>query len=463
VNSATFHAKKRTLLAVAAGALALATLASPGSRLSAQDVPPDLRIATAETVEPSHPIAPEQSIDLSADVNPPLPVAATDPGIDSVPATSIDSGIPRRFHYLLRLAVRTVYDDNINVSHDNRISDFYTSIEPSVMVGFGDTDARVENYIRLDYLPAIFLFAEHSENNSVQHVARLDGQYRINRLTLNLSQMVQIMDGVDVQTQDTGGGLGQQVNLDVAGRTRFNVYTTHLNAAYYVTGKTFLSAGADYTNTHYSSLISSEVFSANFFLNYNYSPKFVIGLGGTGGFDRVDAPNPDQTFEQVNVRLSYQATGKIDFAASAGVEFRQFEGDLRDQYVSPVFEIGLNYAPFDGTKISLTANRRTLNSAVLSAQDYAVTNISIGVQQRMLQRFYLGVNAGYENSDYFSTVGAAGASRDDNYFFVQPSLAVRMTRFWTVGAYYLHRVNDSSFDAFSFHDNQVGLRTSFTF
>src|SRR5205085_1971660 len=245
-----------------------------------------------------------------------------------------------------------------------------------------------ENYIRLDYLPAVFLFADHDENNSVQHVVRLDGQYRINRLTLNLSQMVQIMDGVDVQTQNTAGGLDQQVNLDVAGRTRFNIYSTHLNAAYYVTGKTFLSGGADYTATHYSALISSEVISGNFFVNYNYSQKIVVGVGGVAGYDRVDAPNPDQNFQQANVRLSYQATGKLDFAASAGVEFRHFEGDIRDQYVSPVFEIGVNYVPFDGTKISLTANRRTLNSAVLVGQDYSVTNVSVGIQQRMLQRLF---------------------------------------------------------------------------
>jgi hypothetical protein len=297
----------------------------------------------------------------------------------------------------------------------------------------------------------------------VQHVGRLDGQYRINRLTLNLSQMVQIMDGVDVQAQDTAGGLDQQVNLDVAGRTRFNIYTTHFNAAYYVTGKTFLSAGADYTATHYTSLISSEVFTGNFFVNYNYSPKFVIGVGGTAGVNWIDDPNPDQTFQQANVRVSYQATGKIDFAGTAGVEFRQFEGDMRDEHISPVFEMRLGYAPFDGTKITLSANSRMLNSAVLAAQNYAVTNLTIGVQQRFLQRFFFGVNAGYETSDYFSTVGSTAPERDDDYFFVQPSIGVRVTRFWTVGAYYLRRQNSSSFDAFSFHDNQFGLRSTLEF
>jgi len=453
VNPAFLQAK-RTLLAVAA--IAFLCAFSPAK---AQDA----LVASVTTTEPNSEIAPEQSIDLTSDVNPPLPVASTDPSVQNAPTTNADMGVPRRFHYHLQLSMRAVYDDNINLLHTNQISDFYTSIEPALMLGFGDTEARSENYIRLDYIPAIFLFADHSENNSVQHVIRLEGQYHASRLTLSLSQTVQHMDGVDLQTQNTSGGLDQQVNLDVAGRTQYDIYNTHLNAAYYVTGKTFLSAGVDYTNNHYSDLISSQVITGNFFVNYNYSPKVVIGLGGTFGHDEVDEPNPDQNFEQANLRVSYQATGKIDFAGSVGVEFRHFEGDMIDTHVSPIFEIGVNYTPFDGTKISLTANRHIYNSAVLVDQNYTMMNISGGIQQRLLQRVFLGFNGGYETSNYFSTTGSTGPSREDDYFFVEPSIAVSITRFWTVGAYYLHRVNNSSFDAFGFDDNQVGIRSTLEF
>src|SRR6476469_3162180 len=432
----------RLVLAVSAIALIL----SPVSSIRAQEA----LVASASPTQPDTTIAPEQSIDLTSDINPPLPVASTDPALKTTPASAVDSGIPRRFHYQFGLAVRAVYDDNINLYPTNPISDFYTSIEPSLMLGFGDTVERSETYLRFDYLPAIFIFADHDENNSVQHVIRLDGQYRASRLTLSLSQMVQIMDGVDVQGVNSEGGLDQQVNLDIAGRTRYDIYSTHLNIAYYVTGKTFLSAGAEYTRNYYPSLISSELFSANFFVNYNYSPKVVVGLGGTFGQDHVDEPNPDQDFEQINLRFSYQATGKIDFAASAGVEFRHFKGDMRDQYTAPVFEIGMNYTPFDGTKISLTANSRIENSAVLASQNYLITNITAGIQQRMFQRVFLSFNGGYEHSDYFSTTGSSGPSRKDDYFFVQPSIAVSVTRFWTVGAY-------------DFHDNLFGIRITFQF
>src|SRR5207253_819642 len=165
-------------------------------------------------------------------------------------------------------------------------------------------------------------------------------------------------------------------------------------------GKTFLSSGVDLLVTEYdsASLFSSQMFSGNLFINYHYSEKIVIGVGGTGGYDLVDAPNPNQTSEQANVRASYQATGKISLNASGGVEFRQFENNSRGQYVSPVFELSGTYEPFDGTSLTVNGSRRTFNSGVLAGQDFAATTISAGLRQRLVQRFYFGISAGYQNS-----------------------------------------------------------------
>jgi hypothetical protein len=91
VNSAILHTKGS--LVAAAGALFVLFLFS--SRVFAQEA----LLATAETTTTTPAaIAPEQSVDLTTDLNPPLPVASTDPATESVPATSVDSGIPRRFH-----------------------------------------------------------------------------------------------------------------------------------------------------------------------------------------------------------------------------------------------------------------------------------------------------------------------------------------------------------------------------
>lgn len=434
-------------------ALALAGAGSARSEREAAETP-FMVSAEASPLPPAQgPLYPESNSDVA----------------QNIPVTSdySISAVPRRFQYAFRLNMRAVYDDNIFLRHRGRIGDFYFAFEPGVTLGFGDIVGKDQNYVRLDYAPSLFIYGDNSEANGLQHLIRLDGQYRFGHLTATLTQEVQILEGAS-QSANLGStsnpNTGPAFNLDAGGNTQVNIYNTQANLSYDLTGKTFLSGGLTFTAYDYESLISSEMLSGNLFVNYNYSPKLIVGLGGTAGYNWVDGTNPDQSFEQINVRATYQATGKLSLNASGGVEFRQFEDDLRGgAYVSPVYEIGVTYQPFDGTTINLHGSRRTLNSAVLLAQDYASTNITFSARQRFLHRTYLGFTAGYENSDYFGTVDLVDSSRSDNYFFLQASVDVTITRFWTAGVYYLHRQNDSSSENFSFYDNQFGLRTSLTF
>lgn len=404
--------------------------------------------------------APVDSAAPSVELNP-----ASDSNLHSVTTGQGNevSAEPRRFQYGLRLSIRGVYDDNIEISQSNRVSDYYVAIEPGVTVGFGDIVGHQDNYLRLDYVPSIILFLDHTDNDAVQHLFHLEGHHRFSHLDLTLGQDIQILDGADLGTAAQVTTPDSHVNLDVSARTRLNIYTTHLGASYDLTGKTFLSSALAYAVSDYHSLISSEVLTGNLFINYNYSDKLVVGVGGTGGFDMVDDPNPNQTFEQANARVTYRATGKVSLNASGGVEFRQFEDSSRGQYISPVFEIGAAFQPFDGTNLSLSVNRRTLNSAVFAGQDFASTNVTASARQRLLSKFSVGLAVGYENSNYFSAVSGVNASRNDNYYFAEPSVDVSITRFWTFGAYYLHRQNESSFNSFSFYDNQVGVRAALAF
>ena len=133
----------------------------------------------------------------------------------SAPIGNEVSSEPRRFQYGLRLTVRGVYDDNINISQTNKISDFYVAIEPAITAGFGDITGHEDNYIRLDYIPSIQLFVDHSENDAVQHRIHLGGQHRFGRLTLTLGEDAGILDGTDLGTTTDATTPGGQVNLDV--------------------------------------------------------------------------------------------------------------------------------------------------------------------------------------------------------------------------------------------------------
>ncbi len=375
-------------------------------------------------------------------------------------ATQEESPVPRRIRYNVTLVLRGVYDDNINISQSDRKADFYTAIEPTITFGIGETD---NNFLTLTYAPNAYLFADHSENNALQHLVTFTGQHRFPRLTLSLRQDIQLLDGTGLDTPTGTGTTFTRTNLDVAGRTRLNIYGTHLDANYSLTGKTFLTAGLDYSISDYVSLLSSSVLSGNLYLNYTYSPKLAIGAGFTGGYDTIDSPSEDQTFEQINLRASYELTGKVSASFSVGVEFRQaIEREGRNNG-SPVSDGTLFYQPFDGTSVAITLSRRTLNSATLAGQDYHSTSVIISARQRFLQRLFFGLTGGYENSSYFSTGNKIDSRRTDDYYFLQASLDFNLTRFWTAGLYYFYRESNSSLDLFGFYDNQLGLRTSFAF
>lgn len=373
------------------------------------------------------------------------------------------SSAPRRFHYKLDAVVRESYDDNINLTKSGKTSDWYTSIEPKLTLGFGDIDQRDENFIRLDYSPNPLLFLNHSENNAFQQAVFLEGQHRFDRLQLRLSEDIQIIDSTDIGYRTSLDQANSGVNLDVSGRTRLDTFATSLTANYDLSTKTFLSLSAIDNILKYltSGLLDSQTLTGTMYLNYRYSDKLVIGLGGGGGQENVDPPTPDQSFEQANARVVYTIRGKVQFSAAGGIEVRQFNG-ARGSYVSPQAEAAATYLPFPGTELRLNARRSTQSSAALAGQDYSSTAIDLTLRQRLFSRFVLGVAVGYENASYFDALTTANATRDDNYYYFAPSLDALVTRFWSIGGYYLRRQNDSA-TGFGFRDNQIGVRTAVAF
>src|SRR5256886_6151469 len=363
----------------------------------------------------------------------------------------------RRFRYNVGVTVREVYDDNINISSTNRTSDSFTVIEPAIHLGFGDS-AGGFNYLTFDYIASVYFFAEQTERNGVEHLIHLAGQHDFGHLILGLSQDVRILDGTNLSS--LSNTTGAQANTDVGRATRVNTYTTTVNANYDLTGKLFLSSQLGYAISDYETLISSQVASGNIYINYVYSPKLVIGLGATGGVNSSDGPTSDETFEQMNVRANYIVSGKISLSISGGIEFRQFGGG---DSVSPVYEIAGSYRPFENTTVTIAGSRHTNSSASLGGQDYSETTISLTFSQRLFSRVNFGLGIGYTNSEYLSATTGTATARSDDYFYIEPSIDVDITRYWSIGFYYLYRQDSSTLALFSFYDNQFGVRTSLTF
>jgi len=366
----------------------------------------------------------------------------------------------RPFHYALGLTVRGVWDDNINISHTDKVSDYYFAIEPYITVGVGDIEGRNRSYLRLSYMPSAILFVNHSDQDAFNNLINIEGGYSSGRLTLTLYESIALLESANLNSFFDTTGLW--ANTDASGPTRMNIFYTRLTANYALTGKISLQAEFDSPSYAYPGHISDYTIAGGLYVYYNFRPKLSVGIGGTFGYNWVDDPSTNQTFEQINLRLNYQWTSKVLLYASAGVEFRQFDGN-RDTYDTPVFEVGLSYNPFSGTFISFAAGRRIYNSGYIANQDFGATYVVGRFQQRLFHRVYLGLAAGYENSDYFATDRDVSATRNDDYWFIEPSVDVLITRWLSAGVYYLHREDSSNQQFFDWEDNQVGVRATLRF
>ncbi|MDQ6760064.1 MAG: hypothetical protein M3Z32_09400, partial [Acidobacteriota bacterium] len=247
IHSAVFFRKSQFILAAI-----LCVSFSTGSHVLAQD-----RAATGEP-SPTLTASAEKPFVVQPEATP-LPLAQADSTDQADAATSSGnplsgqevSAVPKRFQYAVRLNLRAVFDDNIFLRPSGRIADVYFAIEPGITLGFGDIVGSDANFVRIDYAPSVFLFTSHTEANAMQQLFRLDGRYRFGRLTFNLTQEIQLLEGPNLGAtfgaNASGTNPGPNLNLDTGGATDVNTFTTRADLAYDLAGKTFLSGGLLYT------------------------------------------------------------------------------------------------------------------------------------------------------------------------------------------------------------------------
>ncbi len=359
-------------------------------------------------------------------------------------------GESRRFRYAFTLNLSAYYDDNIFIRNSNKTGDWAFLVEPHFIVGWGDIFGRGGNYVRLEYVPGFTFFARNSDQNNVEHQVRLTSVYTFSKLSVSVGQSVQILHGADT---------------DVGTRISRNIYQTTLGLSYALTGKTSVDLGLVYTLNSIQNQVDSDSIGGSLYVNYNPGGKWTFGLGGNVTLTRVDGPfSPDQLSEQINFRANYQATGKVSFNGSVGLEFRQFDG-ARNQIIDPVFEIGAVYQPFDGTTFTLRAGRRTQNSAILVGQNFTTTSIAVSARQRFLQRIFVTGSVAYEKSDYHSNFRGLTSGRTDDFVTFSLNADYNVREGLTVGAFYTHRENtgNSLSQPFVFSNNQYGVRATVSF
>jgi len=363
--------------------------------------------------------------------------------------------------YAVHLTLRGAHDDNIALTHIDRIADEVVQIQPSLMLGIGDV-AKQDTFLAAIYITSLYRYEDHHEFDSDQHVAHVLGGIQSGNLTLKISQDVSILNNIVLAaTSEERSALGA-----INGRTNIEIYDTKASARYNMTSADFLVLDLRMYRVEYTPpLIGYRLLTADGYVNHGFSNHVILGVGVLGGNDLVDVPTPDQTFVQANAHLNYAPSCRFSLDVILGAEFRDFEDDTRDTYTTPVFQVAATMLPWDQTRIILSASRQIYNSAAaLVAQDYIETTVTGTIRERVCKQIYLTLVGGYSHLDYFNTFARSNTlTLSDDYYYVQPSIDLLLTRYLSVGGYYLHRENTASVSTADFVGNQYGARLSVKF
>ena len=159
--------------------------------------------------------------------------------------------------------------------------------------------------------------------------------------------------------------------------------------------------------------------------------------------------------------MIYNPTEKLTFNGTAGVEFRETEGEGRT-VATPVFSGGFSYTPWDDTNITGNVYREFNYSARYFAEDYLATGASASISQSMGQKLFATVSGSFENAAYQDNLAGGLTDQNYNYFSVRVALDYQLTTWCELSAYYQYR-RDIAHSLSGFVDDQAGLQTRFIY
>jgi hypothetical protein len=351
-----------------------------------------------------------------------------------------------RLPFQLGLALGGYYDDNIYIqpSGPQRVGDFIWTVSPSI--GWNSAaQTGADNAIQIAYAPTFVFYQTHVDNNTIDQAGNFIYGYNNGKTNLVVSEVAS-------SAQETAIDYGNLVNETTS--------ITTLNLIEQFSGKMSGNLILIQDLTQDDPGLRSSEWTAEAYLDYQAAPKTSVGLGVVGGYAELEGPN--QTYEQINGRVSWDPTVKLSFSLTAGGEFRETEG-LGGASFTPDFTLGLSYQPFDSTNLGLNAYRRYDYSGRFYGEDYLATGVSASWTQRFLQKFYVTVSSAFEDAMYQDNLSGAFANQSYDYVSARAGLAYRPTSWCELGIFYQYRQNFAEGQSLNFTDDQAGFTARFTY
>jgi hypothetical protein len=391
----------------------------------------------------------------------------------STPFTSFRLG---PFDIQPRISTGVTYDDNILISSHNPESDLIWSLKPAFLAVTGDRLA-IEDYrltyhdvvrfspdtfiitdqetwpgrtLMVDYGPQFNWFTKYRENDSIDEFLHANALWPMGKLILGLRQ--------DYVLQNT-------TIIEAGRRSWEQTMPTVLMAGYQFSDKTTAEVNLSHNSVSYEQQGMADYSDWNWdnWFNYQYSPRLNLSLGANLGILDLSS-QPQQTYETPMVRARYRYGERVILDGSIGVQLRQYDGGVPNT-AEPVCNLVAYYQASENSAFDLTLFRRE-SPSVSPGYDYMSTGASLGVHQRLGDRYSACLRIAYYDFNYLATsqalVASGQASTLNNYIEVRPELEIRFTRHLVGSLFYLFRTMQAS-RGDGWTDNQVGTRLTWTF
>jgi hypothetical protein len=342
------------------------------------------------------------------------------------------------------IAAEVVYDDNVLYSRrGEEVADVIFRIRPGLFFALGDAEYREASFAKLSYNPTGSVYVDLSSENSFDH----DVALALGHIGPKLSAIF-----------DTSYQTITDATVDVGERTERQLFDTGLLMEYALGAKTGLRGEAGYVVEDYDTYAGYEEWRADLYVTYDVRPKTTVGIGYGAGELRPEESD-SQRYQRALVRADWRATEKIALSAWGGADFRQSGSE---QETTSVYGVELSGRVREGTGVRLNLGRDIEASALVEAESYVRTAISVGIDQRLGSRFTGSFEVGYEDYDYDGS-GEGGIGRSDKSWFLRPGLRYQLREDLSAELYYVYRNNDSTIDLFSFKKNQIGASVRYEF
>ena len=334
---------------------------------------------------------------------------------------------------------QVIQADGILAAPGQPVNTLIQQMAPGFLLDIGD-------HWSLDYTPTWTFYSNNRFKNTLDHAVKLTGGTTYESWVFRLSQSYTDSSSPEVET---------------ATQTSTKTYSTAIDASYTINSKMSLDLNVSQNLVSADQFQSYREWSTLDWLNYQFWARLNIAVGIGLGYDDMDM-GPDMLFERYQGRVNWRATDKISFQLHGGIEDRQILASGIGDIINPVFGGGIQYQPFEETKLSLNAER-TVAESYFQNQVTESTGVNGDLNQRFLKRLYLDLQGGYQNVKYITSTTGATANRTDDYYFFTTRLSCSFLKRGTIAAFFQINDNSSSQSGFGFSSHQYGFEIGYRY